>query len=241
MSTLNDVRWLIRRILSERIRSDSGDKKTLKFKMNEFKNLSTLQECNDYADSRLKVLGWGSSRNVYLLSSIKVLKIAKMKSHTISGDAGAGMAQNQAEVEVSKNPRLKNVVVKVYDSDPIFKWIISDLVHQFDGDTQMARALKISEPPEKGMISRSLVDIEILIKRITKYDEGIDELMDYEPQDVEAFSEFIEGIRDLVDREDLHPGEFDSDHFGKTRDGRVVLYDYGGTRKVIRKFYYVAT
>lgn len=216
-------------VLFERIRNKS----TLKFKLNEFKKLDSLQECNKYAQSTLKRLGDGSARAVFLLSSKKVLKIAHEKSLTTKGTSDAGIAQNRSEVNVFKNPRVQNIVAKIYEFDEGFKWIISDLVLEFNDDFEMATALKI----DGSRFGYDGDDIPRLMKRIIDFNEDIDDLMDYSPEDAQEFEKFIIGIQDLVDRENLHSGEFDSGHFGKTRDGRVVLYDYGATREVIKQHY----
>jgi len=47
-----------------------------KFSLDEFKKLQDDEEILDYANERLEHMGRGSSRQVYILSSQKVLKIA---------------------------------------------------------------------------------------------------------------------------------------------------------------------
>lgn len=54
-----------------------------------------------------------------MLRSKRVLKIALNKQ---------GIAQNEAEINIFTNPITKPIVAKVYDYDPNFLWIISELV-----------------------------------------------------------------------------------------------------------------
>lgn len=103
------------------------------FDINIFKSLRSAYEAAEYADERLEELGTGSSRKVFLLSSGKVLKIAY-------GKQNAGKAQNQEEVNVFTNPKSRPVVAKVFDYDPSFRWIISELVKPLgDGDYVASR------------------------------------------------------------------------------------------------------
>jgi len=80
----------------------------------------------EYANEHLELLGVGSARSVFLLSSRYVLKMAR-------GDRGfsfeKGTAQNEAEVDVYTDPRTKPIVTKIYDFDPKkYTWVVSELV-----------------------------------------------------------------------------------------------------------------
>jgi len=108
-------------LLIEKIRTEKGVKSKLgeKFNLNRFKQIQTAEQMMTYANHFLEVLGEGSARRAFLLSSKYVLKIARNKK---------GIAQNEAEVDVYTNPKSKPVVAKVYSSDPEYMWVIADVV-----------------------------------------------------------------------------------------------------------------
>jgi len=67
----------------------------------------------------LPFLGSGSSRITFALSGDKTLKIAKNN---------AGAAQNKAEVEVAQKLGQNELVTKVFDFSPDFKWMVAEIV-----------------------------------------------------------------------------------------------------------------
>lgn len=118
---LEFLRRLIKEEVEEAIRTTGGTT----FDIREFRTITNPDKAYEYAEQRLKLLGEGSSRAVFLFSSGKVLKIAH-------GKRSAGKAQNESEVDVFTDPRSKPVVAKVFDYGKDFTWLISELVHELD-------------------------------------------------------------------------------------------------------------
>lgn len=75
-----------------------------------------------YADARLALLGEGFGRRVYLLSSRKVLKLAR------AGNLDEGRSQNRTEAAVAHDPAARRAVPRVYEAGPRHGWLVSELV-----------------------------------------------------------------------------------------------------------------
>jgi hypothetical protein len=192
------------KLIIEKIRSKTFD-------IREFKNLSAHTrgtiELLAYADNTLTVLGDGSSRSVYLLSSSKVLKISQNSTH--------GISQNKTEVQISKNPNVNDFVAKVFSYDPDYKWIVSELVRELSSEEEFQSITGFpwyffEECLENG-----------------KLPEG------WEPD--EEQEKFWFGIQRAL-AADLAYGDIARiNHWGKTNDGRLVLLDYGYTNKIAQQ------
>lgn len=229
------------------------------FNLGEFKQLSKTASSSEllkYASERLgPPIGTGSSRTVFVLSSNKVLKLAVDQHWT---KEGAGQAQNEAEVEVATNPKVRNVVARVLDYDSNFKWIISELTKPITAK-EIEHVLGI----DVGLFSDLLQRI-YLSKTFSKnvFDEAVRYLFDYYGKQLTWYDEeYI--VADLrrrqaalsnINADILKPvvtgilamkTEFGFDvqdlmshgHYGKTADGRLVVIDYGYTKNIGRKFY----
>lgn len=146
---LEALRAIIHEEVGEAIRQ-TGDKR---FDLNFFKSLKSAYQAVVYAEERLEALGAGSSRMVFLLSSGKVLKIAH-------GKQNAGKAQNQEEVSVFTNPKSRPVVAKVFDYDPNFRWIISELVKPLENSDYVASRFGISGETLAEVLSNALDGVE---------------------------------------------------------------------------------
>lgn len=277
------LKAFITSVLSERIRSTSSTS-TTSFKLNEFKKLQTTDDCIEYAKKRLKLLGEGSSRIVFILSSKKVLKIAKGKpkkeyeywnveqpvdsldepticaycgsedimvsrsgkeihcntcfkindKYTGKGDdpaLEAGLNQNLTEIQVWNNTETRNVVSQIYEHDIENKWLISDLVKEFRYAHQMKIALNIKENVAIGSFIQDVINSSNRFVFNNDIDSNIsDEKREY-------LNDFIDSLRSIVSKFNLISGDLHYKHFGKTREGRVVLFDYGATEEIIDKFY----
>lgn len=197
-------------------------------------------------DYGLPYMGSGSSRTVFALSTGKVLKIAKNDK---------GIAQNEAEFEVSRDPSLKYIGARVYETDPDFHWSVMEVAKIYEDGTELKLDLGI--PPV--MAERWSYSIEDAIKdiaKITNDEMTVDEVVEQywldpdreEDEDEQQFREFLEdppkGLLALVDLTDsglggkkLEYGDIVTDHFGKTADGRPVLIDYGFTTGVMEDYY----
>jgi hypothetical protein len=195
---------------------------------------------------KLPYLGQGSSRVVYALSTGKVLKIAKTQ---------AGVAQNEAESEVSRNPSTRYIGAKVYESDPNFYWSVMETAQIYKNGVQLKLDLGI---PKLARGYRHGYDIPLAAIDLTKvYDRGysVEEVIEArfrgDPENKKAIEDLRKFLEDppksmlaLVDLmynaptgQALEPGDIITDHFGKTADGRVVLVDYGFTTGVAEDYY----
>lgn len=137
MSFYDSLRNFVREsLVQEKIRSRK--KSSARFNMNEFRSIKNPVQVLKYARSRLELVGKsnydydddvpyeeregeGSSRDAFILTSRYALKVAKTKK---------GIVQNKEEIK-SFNKIPKSVVdlfIKVYESDPDGKWMITDLV-----------------------------------------------------------------------------------------------------------------
>ncbi len=191
--------------LSEAIRAAPG------FNINNLKKLQTVPEIYEYIKQYLRPMGRGSSRMTFLLSSGKILKVAKND---------AGLDQNQAEVDVFTNPATKDVVARIFDYDPKNKWLVSELVKpltwdQFEAVTrwgweEFVEALK-SELKGSGVREGDIP------KHMQKW---------------------FDSVIQMVKANKLSLGDLTvDDHWGKTASNRVVLLDYGLTYDVGDKHY----
>lgn len=79
-------------------------------------------------------IGTGGSRNVFLVSSKKVIKIA---------DDPFGISQNKLEFETLASGR-SNFLPKVYDHAPDFRWIEVETVRQLSSLKELCRLLNIT-------------------------------------------------------------------------------------------------
>src|SRR5690606_1232492 len=92
-----------------------------RFKWNTFIKIDDYYERMTYARRFLELLGVGSSRYAYRLSTDKVLKI--------SVDEDRGVAQNEAEVAAYTNPDTRKMVTKIFDFDSDnYEWLVSEAV-----------------------------------------------------------------------------------------------------------------
>lgn len=197
-------------------------------------------------DYGLPYMGSGSSRTVYALSTGKVLKIAINDK---------GIAQNEAEFEVSRDPSLKYIGARVYETDPDFHWSVMEVAKIYE----YSKELKLDLGIPRVMAERWSYSIEDAIKdiaQITNDEKTVDEVIEQhwqevyreESEDEQQFRKFLEdppkGLLALVDLTDsglggkkLEYGDIVTDHFGKTADGRPVLIDYGFTTGVMEDYY----
>lgn len=224
----------------------------LKKKMPEFKGqwypedigIKIIELVESY---NLPYLGEGSSRTVYVLGAGKVLKIATNQK---------GIAQNEAEFEVSRDPSTKYIGARVYEKDPDFHWSVMEVAKIYEDSTQLKLDLGI--PPVIAerygyQITRVLDAIRDVTdrRRGSPVDEVIEDAVHSfdDEEEREQYRKFLEdppygllALVDLTDKEErgdhaLEYGDIVPDHFGKTASGRPVLIDYGFTTGVRSEHY----
>ena len=187
----------------------------------------------DYAKEHLRLLGEGSSRAVFYLSNRFVLKIAKND---------AGYAQNEAEVEVFTNPATKPIVAKIYDFDPDYAWIVSEVVRE------LTTAREFEE--KSGFQLLSLMNILRADKQTLPYllkepdysklaphhhDMAVER---YKMNNKVFASPLYAAIKELQLNSKIQLVDLQTaGHWGMTADGQLVILDYGFTRDVSNAFY----
>ena len=203
-------------LLAEKIRSksDFGFKK--KFSFQEFKNLNGIYAAFTYANERLEKIGEGSSRDVFAFTNRHVLKVATNTP---------GIEQNLAELEVATNPSLKNIVAKIRDYNPSGYWVIMELVRPINS----SEFEKLS-----GIDSWSYQEIlQINGSSMTPSVPFEEQVKDYSPETQKWLVDVIQ----VAKSSNLALGDLYPRSWGKTVDGRLVLFDYGLTRDIYRKHY----
>jgi hypothetical protein len=196
---------LLEEFIREAVQSAPG------FNINVMKKFKTVPEIYNYVKKYLKPMGRGSSRMTYLLSSRKILKIAKNE---------AGLSQNEAEIDVFTNPSTKNVVSRIFDYDPQNKWLVSELVKPLHWD-------EFESLTKWGW--QEFVDC---LKAKLQGDG-------FQEKDVpQHMKKWFDAVVELAQANKLSLGDLKvDDHWGKTSDNRVVLLDYGLTYDVGDKYY----
>jgi len=255
MKLKNLLNYLLENVDEGALRGFSLD--ILKKKMPEFEKYgypeSIGRQIRNLVDGQYKLpyMGVGSSRIVYALSTGKVLKIALNDK---------GVAQNQAEHEVSRDPSLKYIGARVYETDPNYYWSVMEVAKIYESSTDLKSDLGIpSDLSERWNYEirkaiedlRSIYNLGYNVEDVIERRYDSDDLGDGDPdfdEDKEAFRKFLEnppkGLLALVDLTDtglgghsLEMGDIVTDHFGKTADGRPVLIDYGFTTGVAEGYY----
>jgi hypothetical protein len=183
--------------------------------MSESTNLGTkskLIQLNEYAKNFLQVLGEGSSRRAYLLSSKKVLKVAMNEF---------GLSQNLTEAENAEYtdmPLVPQIFDKSEYNPPGLLWIIVELVRPI---TEAEFGTATGTPWE-------MFEYE-LEEYYSKARRGNDD--DEDEEEFEA-DEFTKGVAQFVVENNLLIGDvLNLDHWGITADRKPVLLDSGFSRE----------
>lgn len=213
-----------------------------------------------YAEQFLPKLGAGSSRVTFALSGGKVLKIALNN---------AGIGQNEAELKVYTNNVNNSVVTKIFDYDPTFKWLVSELVKplggdefkQFTGLTFSQFEIAIGKIWQYGNIKNWATDeLRSAVGNLEYYEhrlptqtdsreiEFIKNAIVKSKRDIGIFSgllkkdspmvKFLTDVVHVANENFLEENDVvRADHYGRTVDGQIKLYDYGFDLDVQRNHY----
>jgi hypothetical protein len=180
--------------------------------MREFKRLKTILQMREYARENFEFIDDGSSREAYELPDGNVLKLAK---------TDAGRSQNGLEYRVgakNDNPILAKIYEADFSSKQHFSWVV------------MERCYEIDESDFFKMYKVNLFNLSTMARRISSGLKFVSST---------ATKEFIKNFKDLILKHKyLSPGDFEGIHqWGKTKDGRIVLVDYGLSNKIYSKHY----
>jgi len=171
----------------------------------------------NYAQDNLEILGHGSSRAAFILTSKKVLKISKNQ---------AGFVQNNKEKELYERFKNTDLLTKVFASDPNGSWIIAQLVQPIETAAQFKKLSGIGFAELKSYLNVDPDDYEDLEFEL--------EMMGIGKQG----QEFLMKATRLAREADLIKGDFAKpDSWGKSADGNLVLLDYGLNNELYNKHY----
>ena len=205
----------INQILLEKLRSKT-------FRMNEFIKLNSREEVLVYALENLQEIGSGSSRDVFILSSGKVLKVAKSE---------AGIEQNKLEVSVSNNSKTSSVLAHVLSSNPEGWWLVSELVKPF---------LYFDEGQKKLLIFLGLSDDFNLQDSLdTIFRAGIEHFEKFNKVNISLDGKlFLKSVLSVIQKTGLSIGDVTKiSSYGTAPDGRICLLDYGLNSEIYHKHY----
>jgi len=199
----------LRSIIRERIRS-----KLSKFSWNEFvaaqeglKIQGAAIAANNYASRALQLLGKGSSRNTYVLTSKTVLKIAKFEG-TVSGADGVSQNKNEREVYEAHKDLPLTRVLKADDNDV---WLVSELVNPINNDEEFKKLTGFSE---------------LELDDMCEYDFGKRTVFKPKKKQL-AKSPFLQLLK-RIDASGIDVGDLIShEQWGKNADGEMKLLDSG--------------
>jgi hypothetical protein len=188
----------------------------------DFKKLNGPVDQLEYLVNHGTKIGAGSSRAVFLVNNRHVIKMAKMRS--FSGHSfDVGRAQNEAEVDLYTNPDIKPFVAEVYDYDKNYNWIMSELVRPLRESEEFEKLTGVRWPDFVSLCSRGMIPDSR-----------------WKPLAEETYKDnrFVQSFVDMLEKTDIDAYDFTAlTQLGKTRDGRVVLLDYGFSTRVRDKYY----
>ena len=206
------LREAIRFLVVEAIRSKKVGGES--FNLEKFKQLRYNDEMLQYASNFLEELGVGSSRKAFILSTKKVIKIARNE---------AGKAQNEAETlihETFKNDSGPMTVSKVLDWERSkYRWMIVEPTNTAGITPQMFEEI----------VGLNWEDFKLVLRDEKKISE------------VKANKEtknFLTKLQGIMNEAELLGGDIlKLSHWGVTANRKLVLIDYGLTGGVREKHY----
>lgn len=209
----------LRLLISEKIRSNQEQK----FNIKEFESLSDPQSRQEYCDDRLQVMGEGSTRKVYVLTSKTALKLALNRR---------GEGQNSAETKMSQDPEVASIIAKVLRSAPDDSWIVSELVKPV-GDVTLMFNKKFNA--EFGAPADAN---DALLKQMLLSDESDLEKYFFRGPIPEKTIQFMRAFQGIVNKYDVEFSDATkASSWGRAPDGRLVLLDYGFNGEVVKNYY----
>lgn len=187
----------------------------------EFKNLKSFNQRIKYCEEHLTRISSGSSRIVYKIDEVKVLKLAKNKK---------GISQNEVEIEYSNDYMWDSVVAQVFDYDENYLWL------------EMELARKLTTSAFKNITGFSFFDYSDALQYT--YNTAFTRFKRYKPIDYDEMfeEEFIGDIFSLIGNyENIVVGDLKrtSSYGLVNRNGvdQIVMIDYGLTRDVYDSYY----
>lgn len=201
------------------------------FDLNLFKTLKSLGQIHEYVQGAgLQFLGEGLGRQVYLLSSSKVLKIVGNEM---------GVLQNKDEIEGFRKFGHTGAVAKVYESNPEGYWIIMEIAKAFQSEGQLKSETGLNEDfmiafaYELTHKRFSTETFRATMSNLTSAWTKMAQTLPAFQHRLKMLSSLTTKGHELLQKLYLLLTKYNVvdiarwDHWGITADGRVVCVDYG--------------
>jgi hypothetical protein len=193
------------------------------FDMNLFKTLKSFASRKKYCEQHLKRISSGSSRIVYLIDNVKVLKLAWNNK---------GLAQNKTEIAFSNDYMWDGLIAEIFEYDENNLWVEMELARKV---TPTIWNSIIGIPIEELHKCARFIDQEKNPRKF-RYHFTKPASMDK----VEN-NEFTSSILDLISNFNIGAGDFGrlSTYGLVKRDGKdkIVIIDYGLTNEIYDSYY----
>lgn len=199
-----------------------------------FKSLKNFNQRKQYCDTHLEYLGSGSGRIAYLVDDDKVLKLAKNKK---------GKAQNEAEVRFFNDGYVaesygSEYLARVFEYDEDGLWMEMELVSKIKkSDFEVEFGVSIDDF-DHAAIMISFQHRHLSVFRNLKswiFDE-------FNNGDLEESNPKLYSLLSLCQTMEGDFGYMVGDlsrisSFGRAKDGRIVIVDYGLTWDIYQNYY----
>jgi hypothetical protein len=169
----------------------------MKFDIEQFRQLNTIQEMMQYVKQNAKRIGMGAARDAWDTGLGYVIKIGP--------DANA-CAQNKKEVRVYEKS-LSRLLPKVYEHATDFKWVASEIVKPLKSIFEVNAAIIINTD----WMIEDLSDLQIQIRN------------NRTPTECEWFNDLVR----LVKSQDIEVKELHKGNWGINDNGTLVILDTG--------------
>lgn len=178
----------------------------------------------------LNMIGAGSSRIVYDLGGDFVLKLARDEK---------GLAQNELEAFAGRDPQVDRIVAKVKDSSEEYGWLVSQKAVQLVSEKEFEDATGVEWNDLRDALD--LAGAEDL-EATAKPTRGSAQKGPAAGGNCPTGQKFLEYLRNYLDRYSTSGGMLvgdiaKHDSWGRTKNGCIVLLDYGITRGNFEKLY----
>jgi len=201
------------------------------FDLDRFKQLGTEAEMVSYAQtSGLPLLGRGSSRIVFALNDLQALKIARKPDSRV---------QNVNEVKAFECLQRSKNFAQIYESDPEGKWLIVERaaenfsVGAEEGfldlfNKQAGTSLTVDNYPQFFEMM-NVTNFPAFLKSAEITPE-LQEVINQYQQAIRS-SKWFRQFKSLIQNCHVSSRDFKPDNWGRMKDGRLALVDYGFSMK----------
>lgn len=198
------------------------------FSMEEFKNLPTEIEMTDYAkNAGLPFLGKGSTRVVYELPDGTAIKISR--------DPGS-RKQNREEVRAFACANQSTLFAQIFDYDPEMRWVVVEKAVEKFSTNQPESFVELFNKSAGTSLTDDNYNTffgnlnffkhEENLVRLRGYPDGRDAIEEYHKA---LLSPWFQELLAVAHKCDIEKHDWKPENWGKMKDGRLALVDYGFT------------